>query len=251
MGRESYRNLLNLTEAKQKSRENLQKLLEFLYAEKYSKATILQEVIGLQTRSAICRILRRMERQDLVRRHQYVNSIVLWGITPNGIHDAIGKDEKITDWTYFEPSKINLNTLEHQFDVQKIHALCIRQNIGFIPGRTLGSRVFNDKVPDGIIIAGNNRIAVEVERSIKSKRRYDGIIYNYLKAIKAGKYTKVLYVAPTPEKCQRIKKVFYDMGKITMKINGVNKLLKLSAEKHLKFFEFIFCGEIRPLLKDI
>jgi hypothetical protein len=184
----------------------------------------------------------------LIKRHQYVNSIVLWGITPNGIHEAIGRDENINDWTYFEPSKINLNTLEHQFDVQKIHALCVRQNLEFIPGWTLGSRADNDKVPDGIIITGTNRIAIEVERNVKSKRRYDAIIYNYLKAIKAGKYTKVLYVAPTPEKCQQIKKVFYEMGKITMKINGVNKLLKLSAEKHLRFFEFVELKKIASIL---
>jgi hypothetical protein len=249
MGRESYRNLLGLKQAKQKSLENQQKLLQFLYAEKYSKATILQEVIGIQTRSAICKILRRMQQANLIKRHQYVNSIVLWGITPNGIHEAIGKDENINDWTYFEPSKINLNTLEHQFDVQRIHALCVRQNLDFIPGWSLGSRADNDKVPDGIIITGTNRIAIEVERNVKTKRRYDAIIYNYLKAIKAGKYTKVLYIAPTSEKCQQIKKVFYEIGKITMKINGVNKLLKLSPEKHLRFFEFMCINNF--LLKNV
>jgi hypothetical protein len=66
MGRESYRNLLGLKQAKQKSLENQQKLLKFLYSEKYSKATILQEVIGIQTRSAICKILRRMQQANLI-----------------------------------------------------------------------------------------------------------------------------------------------------------------------------------------
>jgi hypothetical protein len=231
-------NLLKGKEIKQRSQQNQQKILEFLYAEKYSTSMIIKEVLGIKTRAGICKILRRMERDKLVKRHKLNNWVLLWGITSSGIHEAAETQDKITDWTYFEPSKVTLSTLDHQLDLQKVHAACIQNNLKFIPGRALGSRSQSDKIPDGIIIKDNKKIAVEIERHAKSRRRYDAIIYTYLKAIKAGKYNRILYISPTQKKANQIKKIFHSINKITMTVNGKNKPLKIIPEKHLVFFGF-------------
>lgn len=88
-------NLLSISEAKIKSRKNQRRLLEFLNEEKYSTARILQQIVGIKTRSGICKILRRMEREKLIKRHEYDYSLILWGITPNGIHEAIDGIERV------------------------------------------------------------------------------------------------------------------------------------------------------------
>jgi hypothetical protein len=232
-------NLLSLAEAKLKYQQNQRRILLFLHHEKYSTARILQQIIGLETRSGVCRVLNRMERENLIKRHQYTYSIILWGITPNGLHEAIDGRERITDWTYFEPSKISFTTLEHQLDIQRFHALCFQRNIKFQLGRTIGSRSNADKIPDAIIYTAKRTIAIEIERSIKTKRRYREIIYNYLKAVKRGDYNRILYVAPTPAKCRQVRNVFFSVKKIMMKINGVNKPLTLNPDYHLRFFEFV------------
>jgi hypothetical protein len=251
MTRYNTENLLSLPEAKEKSRLNQKKILKFLYAEKYSTSRILKELVGIKTRSGMCRLLRKMEKQKMIKKHQYSYSVVLWGITYSGIHEAIESHEEITDWTYFEPSKVHLSTLEHQLAIQQLHVICIRQNLPFKAGRTLGSRATSDKIPDGIITIGNTVIPCEIENHIKSRKRYDGIIYNYLKGVKAGKYDEILYIAPTPKKRDQIKKVFLTMKKITMTINGRKVPLKPEPEKHLGFFHFICLQDVETYLTNL
>jgi hypothetical protein len=251
MTRYNTQNLLSLAEAKEKSRLNQKKILKFLYAEKYSTAGMLKELVGIKTRSGMCRLLRKMEKQKIIKKHRYSYCVVLWGITHSGIHEAIEPHEEITDWTYFEPSKVNLKTLEHKLAIQQLHIICVRQNVPFKTGRALGLRAGSDKTPDAIITIGNTIIPCEIENYVKSRRRYEGIIYNYLKGIKAGKYDDILYIAPTPEKRNKIKKIFLSMKKITMYINGRKVPLKPTYENHLKFFHFICLQDAEIYLANL
>ena len=251
MNKYNTENLLSLAEAKEKSRINQKKILKFLYAEKYSTSRILKELVSIKTKSGMCRLLRKMAKNKMVKKHQYSYSVVLWGITHSGIHETIEPHEEITDWTYFEPSKVNLSSLEHKLAIQQLHVICVRQNLPFKTGRALGSRASSDKMPDAIITIGNTIIPCEIENYIKSRRRYDGIIYNYLKGIKAGKYDDILYIAPTPKKRDKIKKIFLTMKKITMTVNGRKVPLKPNPEKHLGFFHFICQQDTETYLADL
>jgi len=96
-------NLLSLAEAKEKSRINQKKILKFLYAEKYSTSRILKELVGIKTKSGMCRLLRKNGKKTKIgqKNNQYSYSVVLWGITHSGIHETIEPHEEITDWTYF------------------------------------------------------------------------------------------------------------------------------------------------------
>lgn len=244
-------NLLLPSQARDRMNANRQKILRFLNQEKYSTAAILQQIIGLKNKASVCKILRKMEEENLVKKYQFTGYIVLWGNTPNSIAATDNSNEKITDWSYFEPSKINLKSLDHQLDIQQIHAACMKKNIKFEPGRMLGSRSNADKIPDGIITIGNIKIAVEAERQIKSKRRYDAVIYNYLKAVKADQYNHILYISPDINMCQKVKKVIHSLDQITMKINGQHKKLKLDSDKHLGYFDFIILEDLPRYLDEI
>jgi hypothetical protein len=243
-------NFLPKREADEKSLKNQQKILQFLSQEKFSTVNVLQALLGLKTRAGAWKILSKMERDNLVKQHRYSSTLTLWGITIEGMHEFILDKQTIEDWSYFTPSKVSLLTLAHSLDVQRIHAICDQLGLTFKVGRTLGSRSESDKVPDAIIPVGDEMIAVEVERTIKSRQRYDAIVYNYLKAIKAKQYHKVLYIMPDKKRCLQVKKAFYNLGQITMTINGRKQTLMLESDKHLSFFYFIAIEEASSYLQN-
>ena len=111
---DGYRNLLSSKEIKKRSQENQQKLLSFLYAEKYSTAMILKDVLGIKTRAGICKILCKMEQKKLIKRYRFTSQITLWGITSHGIHEAAIDQDKITDWRYLK-NTCNLLTKPYRF----------------------------------------------------------------------------------------------------------------------------------------
>lgn len=238
------KNLLGLHAARRKYKDNKQKVLQFLRQEKYSTSSILMKLLQLEYRSSICKVLRKMMAENLVKKHKWTGTIILWGITSNGLHHASDFQEQIMDWSYFEPSKIKDITLRHQLDVQQVHAACILKNINFTVGRLLGSREAQDKIPDGVFDIYNKKIALEVERHIKSKRRYDAILYDYLKAIDSSKYNHVLYVSPDEKTRDRVKKAFFSLKQITMYAGGRRQMLTINPELHLIYFDFISLQEV-------
>ncbi len=69
-----------------------------------------------------------------------------------------------------------------------LHAIAKEANVSLIDAK---------KCLNAFIITQNNQnIAVEAERTIKSKYRYQQIIVQYLKMIKANQIAKVRYVMP-------------------------------------------------------
>lgn len=232
-------NLLPRKQAKLRSIENQKKVLQFLRQEKFSTRQIIQQLLGLKTRAGAWKILVKMEQENWLKQHSISSALTLWGITPEGMREVSLEETGFLDDVGFLPSKVSLSTLQHSLDIQYVHTLCVQQNIEFQLGKALGSRAEADKVPDAIIVASGKKIAVEVERTLKSRTRYDVIIYHYLKAIKAGNYQEVLYVMPDEKRCRQVKKALYGLGHITMEINGRKQLLKLDPYKHLQFFKFI------------
>lgn len=247
----SQLNLMKRNEATQKYLQNKQKILTFLGQEKFSTSQILQTLLGLKARSPTCKLLRKMVNDGVLKRHQFTPTIILWGITFQGLCEIENVDMDAFDSHVFEPSKVNILTLEHTLSSQQVHAECVRLGLGYVAGRTLGSRADSSKVPDGIILINEHRIALEIERHVKSKRRYDSIIYNYLKAIKAGKYQHVLYVMPDTKVAQKIKNAILNLGSITMRVNGHVKRLTLKPEIHLSYFDFIVHKKVQGYLKDV
>lgn len=191
-----------------------------------------------------------MVKKGQVIKYEYSPSQVLWGITTKGLgYTHLTADQEF-DWKHFQPSKVNLSLLSHTLDIQYIHVQCIKNNLRFISGSKLGMRDTMDKVPDAIIYAQQGTIAIEVERHIKSKRRYNPIVYNYLKAIKQGLYQKILYVAPTERQKEAIKKSILNLGYITADA-GSSKIKYKLEKSYLDFFGFTTLDNICSILEKL
>lgn len=244
-------NLLSHTDARLRSSQNQQKILQFLRQEKYTKRAILQSLLPIKTACGLLKLLRKMEHNKLLKKHDVSEYVTLWGITKPGLSVAVSPEEDRHNDHYFAPSKVNINMLPHTFGCQMVHALCMKYRVEYRAGRTMGSRAEMDKIPDGILYTPRGNVAIEVERHLKTRQRYDAIIYHYLKCIKAGKYHLVVYVCPDADKRDQLHTLFYSLKTITMNLAGKIVKTKLDADTHLKYFRFIAEEQLPGFVKRI
>ncbi len=145
----------------------------------------------------------------MIVRHRVTElRLTLWGITPQGLAYAWGEFEAMLIRPHFEPSKISVANIYHYLDVQRTRfaAECGGWT-NWIPGHQLPLKL--KKRPDAIVADLDGKIiAIEVERTIKTLKRYEAIFAIYLQSVKKGEYEMVHYVCPDPDFASRLKRVF-------------------------------------------
>ncbi|MCF6808547.1 hypothetical protein L3V79_09115 [Thiotrichales bacterium 19S9-12] len=208
-----------------KQKETTNKILNWLYEFKFSNVAILRKYTGLQTPGVI-KALKKLEEKGLVLRfipNQPLNTV--WGITWNGISEL----EKLDENQKFEPSKFNELTAIHHYNLQELKLLLLEKGVEMKATKkiTLGKV---GKVPDAIININNKTIAVELERTIKSKQRYRALWGDYIKDIRDGKYTAVQYFLSN-KRTKNLMNVFQKTGSILVNKQSV----KFTGELKQKF----------------
>ncbi|AJI47356.1 hypothetical protein [Francisella philomiragia] len=216
--------------------------LDFLADEVYTNRQILKEVTGITSSQGIGGFIKRLEKLGFSREinlpsvEEPNKTYKIIGITSQGMAEANCLDRR-----GFEISKLKHSQLLHKFLCQQVHLQAIKQNHKYISGRWLTDEWFggkNVKRPDAIIITQDNqKIAIEAERTIKSKYRYQQIIVQYLKMIKANQITKVRYVTPDQAKAQMVEKAIKSIKSVTVSTNGQKRLFTLNDDVW-KWFEF-------------
>lgn len=183
-------------------------LLRFLRDETWSNLTNLAGVLGLSEPAAFKTIC-QMERDGFLLRFKVTAlRLSLWGITPQGLAFAWTESEVMQIRPYFEPSKLSVMTIAHYLDIQR--ARLIAEGAGWtnwIPGNRLPKDI--KKRPDAI--ATNNEgqiVAIELERSIKTLKRYEAIFSIYLQMMKRDEYAKVHYLCPDANFAPRLMRMF-------------------------------------------
>lgn len=184
-------------------------ILKYLRDEIWSSGENLARVIGV-TRTAIYKTLPKLEKQGHIKSH-YVPEMrmKIWGITQMGLLYSWSDDEAIESRYGFEPSKVKPLMMNHHLDLQ--HARFKAEKAGWknwLPGSQLPKGVA--KRPDAVVddIGRGRKVAIELERTIKTKKRYEVIFSNYLQAIKRGEYHAVHYVCPDHGFAMRLKRMF-------------------------------------------
>lgn len=235
------------TERQRAAEEKRARLLRFLRDETWSTAQILQRVAGLKSRQAISSTLRQMERDKLVRRQELriagLNNVVAWGITPHGMAMSWDDSEEMEQRPVFEPSRLTLTRVPHQIDLQTARlqaeaAGWTGWERGERQGKSERGRITPDAVatrPDGV------RVAIEIERTIKTSKRYQQIIAQHLGAIQGKEWLGVYYVCPG-NIAHRLQRLF-----------GVIEYLpwqgdRVPFEPHLRRrFQFVALDEFPPI----
>jgi len=180
--------------ARAKAKEQI--VLDFLASgEVWTIPAILQQLLQISPRRVLD-LIERMERDQLLRRETYDigfgRAVPAVGITPTGIAYA---ENAAPDCPRFE-SLPTPQFMQHHIDTQRARLQAEAAGWQWEAGKRLYNRGWH-KVPDGLAISPQGeRVAAEVERSIKTSLRYQQIIPQALRDIKAGRYDRVAYISP-------------------------------------------------------
>lgn len=215
------------------------KLLRFLRTHIYSTLPILQQVVGYRSSQGIRQALRRLERIDYVRQHIHVGPgqrLALWGITHVGQAFAFDLGNELPVAATFEPSKLAASTIPHHLDLQMIRMKA--EDEGWTMwkhGDRMGAVGKDDMRPDAVAVDPSGKVvAVECERSLKSQQRYRGILSAYLQAIRAGQFSRVIWISPTEDISRRVQKIILSIERVP--VDG--RSVPIEPERHHKNLVF-------------
>lgn len=213
--------------------------LLFLKEETYSDRNNLMLVTGITNRANFHRSMEKLIRKNLIKKYEFSapgTKIMLWGITQDGIAVVLQPDDVFSN--RFEPAKLTGWSLQHHIMNQQIRlALEAKGATGWINGdRKNFLAQFDVKHrPDGVITLDSGQcIAIEAERSLKTKARYQEIMKSHLVARKAEKWQYVYYVLPDEQKKLALIKLFDSITFLTF--SGRPIMLEPQHREVFKFF---------------
>lgn len=218
-------------------------ILTFLRDETWTHASVLQSVLNVKTSASVYRTLKPLLAEQMIVNHHiqmpFQRSISLYGITSNGLAHAWELGEAVQKRQTFQPSKVNPLTMQHKFDLQLLRTKA--SHFGYsnwVDGSHLGWRKSGYKIPDAITIQSTSVVAIELERTVKSRKNYAEVLCSHLKAIKNKRYHEVHYWSPTVDLMARVERAI----KSIQKINISGQWIEIEP-RHFTPFKFFNYGE--------
>ncbi len=222
--------------------EKRRTVLRWLRDEIWSTPEVLGKIMGLTARQGVYQTLAKMERDgylasaDITIFKKSTQRIV--GITAHGLACAFDADEPFEKRPTFEPSKVKLSTLQHETDIQLLRVQAERAGWkNWTPGARLGASQAGANRPDAIVVDPQMRVvAVEVERTIKTTKRYEAILSQYLQAVAKGQYGRIVWVCPTEDLAARLHRIVLSISAVP--INGKRIALEPRHYELLSFVDY-------------
>ena len=190
---------MRFTEQQNRLLEKQVKILDFLAGEQWSTIAVIAEVLGVGEDSA-ANALKLLEREGAVIREPLVITddhrlikINLFGITGHG--QALAERWSVQE---FQRGQVSPFFAMHHLATQQ--ARLAAEAAGWRDwraGKSLYGKGFK-KVPDAIVISpAGQRVAVEIERNIKTPKRYAEGMAAAIQDIRAKRFDVVHYISPS------------------------------------------------------
>ena len=231
-----------------RQKEKIRIILSFLKEETYSDLSTLMLLLKLKSHGHLYRCLTKLTEMKLIQKYIFesrAGNIALWGITNDGLSVVYHPDDGVFP-PRFEPTKLKGWTLDHHLDNQLVRLVLEQKGAtDWINGdRNNFLNQFNVKHrPDGLITLPNGqRIAIETERSLKTKARYQAIMASHLHARSERLWFAVIYVLPDVQKKLSLMKIFESIPFVIM--NGKPESL-LPTDRAV--FQFFTLDELKEL----
>lgn len=207
----------NVAERNEAANQRMEALLSFLKEETFSDFLTLKKVVGYKGKHhhAMYNLLNKAVALGFLSKYEYpvlTGKKSLWGITMQGLARVVKADDPVFP-AYFEPGRLKYWTLEHRLLNQRVRiALEEKGGTGWLNGDRGAFMAQYPGVrhrPDGIITLSNGAIiALETERSMKTRARYISIINSHLAASDAGRWHYVMYVMPDNKMKESLVRLF-------------------------------------------
>jgi hypothetical protein len=205
-----------------RSEQKVRAVLRFLRQEIWSSQDILGGVMGVESRTAAHKNLVRMEAEGLLRRHKVEGlgggAITLWGITSHGQALAFDPATESPVASYFEPSRVAEITIRHALDLQRLRMQGERAGWkDWINGDRLPELLKGGKRPDAMATSPTGlKTAIEIERTIKTSKRYEQILASYLMSLKSEQVHQVVWLSPTEDLALRLRAIVLCIRSVTI-----------------------------------
>lgn len=199
-------------ERQKRSGKNQEWILQFLAEEGFSCASLLAMLLQFKQTRSVYKILYRLEDKKLIR-HKKVEGVErLYTLTPLG-HSLVEGD--CENYRSVSLNNIKLLSLPHKFAIQECKIAMLNNGVEW--GDIKGKIKKYQARPDGMIWYQFDDeelrpIAIEVELTVKTKKRYKDILSTYFNPYNSGnKYDLVIYVVPTEIMKSRLERIFDDL----------------------------------------
>ena len=232
--------------------EKERKILSFLMEERFSMTLVLAQLLKM-TGNGTQKILNRMEAQEMIKAHTIDFELSawsqrIWGLTPKGLLLVTDKNESIK---FFEVGRIKPITMMHSLALQRAKAIALGcgwdewiSSAKMLQSANL-SRTTWMQVPDAIAMSPKGRkIAIELERTVKTPKRYVEILANYAEMISSDVVAEVIYICPE-NIAKRLERLFHRIEKIIFRGKSIPV-----PEGLLKRFYFVTYDEWDVKSKD-
>ncbi|UJR53401.1 MobC family replication-relaxation protein [Dickeya zeae] len=231
-----------------RSHEKMRLLLTFLKKETYSDFKTLMLLFDYKNHKPLYLLLAKAIDIGLVQKHEINTRMVkisLWGITNDGLAVVITPDDDGLP-ARFEPAKVTGWMLEQHLDNQLARLILEKKGAyRWVSGTcaTFRSRYQVKHRPDGVITLPNGTvIAIETERRLKTKARYQVIITNHLLARTQQHWMYVFYIVPNPQMKRAIGLLFNSVKRIIVN----HQHIRLEA-RHRDVFRVYTFEELKGL----
>lgn len=231
---------MNIFEVRRAEKEKI--ILNLLKDERFSTARHIAVLLKTK-RTATFETVKRMEKKGLLLQAK-VEDQSLWGLTPQGAFLADGR--------HFDPKRVSAITIRHDLAVQKakVEAMAMGWS-GFLAERTLRQMAVKERttwlqVPDAFAVSPKGRkVALEVERTVKTPKRYTVIFDSYCQMLADKTIQEVIYIC-TEDIKDRLERLFLKIE--TMTVDGKRHAF---SESFRARFHFVTCEKWEDYAKDL
>ncbi|GBG13509.1 glucose-1-phosphate thymidylyltransferase [Novimethylophilus kurashikiensis] len=255
----------NPVQRKARAEEKRAKILRLLRDEIWTVTEVIARLLGVGYPAAHA-ALKAMVRDGLITSaplhipsRRGTSRVILHGITAQGLAYAWGLDETPLPRNPWEPSKTNALFVPHQIAIQLARGDA--EEAGWRewkPARALMGQGL-PKLPDAEAIdPEGNAVAIELEREIKTDKRYEAVIGAYISVIKQeNRWSRIDYICPDADFAGRLARVFGRLKQLRLETRGGQpaKVGQLQPV-HLGRFRFYAVGDwpngkfIQPFMRE-
>ncbi len=227
-----------------RSAEKQKIIVRWLQNEGFSTADVVAEVLGIH-KNAVYRTLNHLADRGLITSERIkmplgAQPAQIWGLTPDGAMSVINESG---EYESFSPGRVSVVTIQHSLDVQRTRLIAERS--GWQNWRSEkalakeGAKAGWRKIPDALATSPDGKVmAIEVERTAKTLKRYRDIVRDYLLMMRDGKVQRVLYVCTGNVTAASLKIVISKVDYVTTDGQQVKV-----TDAHLARFGFIDLSE--------
>lgn len=227
------------------------RLLGFLRTETWTTPAIAGMVMGIADRRTIKGTLDSMAADGLIARDKLRLPLGLIlhvvGVTMNGQAEAASLTGKPFVARAYETGRIGLTVIDHTLDLQRLRIAAARagwKGWTYLDRIPLEERKDNKRHRADALAThpSGQRVAIEAERTMKTKKRYLIIVGDHLSAIAQRQYDRVLYTAPNTAIVEALRQTVTRLPRVL--VEGVDTRL---SQEHLTRFIFRTYDQFPPL----